>query len=105
MHVEIDAFSGRPNPAWDLSPEETREFLTMLESSPPGPAGEDQGGLGYRGITITAARPLASMPARVRVGGGAISVTFADGKTQHRRDDRGIEQWLLRKASEHGYQP
>ena len=54
MDVEIDIFSGRPNPRWRLSEAETARLMPLLESldhaaggPPPGPPG-----LGYRGIRL-----------------------------------------------------
>jgi hypothetical protein len=51
MFVELDAFSGRPNPRWQLDPKDTEELLRLqdrLELS-VGPPVEPPG-LGYRGF-------------------------------------------------------
>ena len=51
MLVELDVFSGRPNPRWELDEERTRE-LRQLESRliPARQAAPEPPGLGYRGF-------------------------------------------------------
>jgi hypothetical protein len=52
--VELDAFSGRPNPRWDLSEGDAKEvarLLAALEAAPGGPAFRSPG-LGYRGFRL-----------------------------------------------------
>ena len=52
MLVELDIFSGRPNPRWELDEQDRRELLrlqaglTATERAPPEPPG-----LGYRGFS------------------------------------------------------
>jgi hypothetical protein len=54
MLVELDVFSGRPNPRWQLDEHSTRELrrlqsrLTVSTLAPPEPPG-----LGYRGFSYT----------------------------------------------------
>lgn len=53
--VELDIFSGNPNPVWKLEPKEENELIERVIAdpsltSPP----KSAGGLGYRGFTITA---------------------------------------------------
>lgn len=51
MRVELDMFSGRPNPIWDLDEAAERELLE-LESNlePVGRAADEPPPLGYRGF-------------------------------------------------------
>jgi len=53
--VELDIFSGRPNPQWSLTPKEENELIArvMAEPSLTSPP-ESAGGLGYRGFTVSA---------------------------------------------------
>jgi hypothetical protein len=51
MFVELDAFSGRPNPRWQLDAKDTEELLRLqsrLEVSAGRPV--EPPGLGYRGF-------------------------------------------------------
>lgn len=53
--VELDIFSGNPNPRWTLTPKEENELIArvMAEPSLTAPP-KSAGGLGYRGFTISA---------------------------------------------------
>ena len=52
--VELDVFSGRPNPRWQLSPREIRELVDRVtaDRSILLPRNANTGGLGYRGFII-----------------------------------------------------
>lgn len=54
MVVEIDIFSGRPNPRWRLSEPETARITRLLGSLEPATGGPPPGppGLGYRGVRL-----------------------------------------------------
>ncbi|PEN54690.1 hypothetical protein CN540_16855 [Bacillus toyonensis] len=56
LEVELDIFSGRPNPKWVLSEEEEKELLNIILSDPteisPVYTSEVQFGLGYRGLIV-----------------------------------------------------
>lgn len=55
MWVELDIFSGRPNPAWPLDAGEAQTVNALLAALPepvPGPQSADEP-LGYRGFHIT----------------------------------------------------
>ena len=50
--VEVDMFSGRPNPAWRMSPRQSQAAIKMLNRLPRTTAGSLNEGLGYRGTVI-----------------------------------------------------
>ena len=50
--VEVDVFSGRPNPAWTMSPSDARATVRMLNQLPGGAPGVVEDRLGYRGTII-----------------------------------------------------
>ncbi|WP_307204025.1 hypothetical protein [Nocardioides zeae] len=54
--VELDIFSGRPNPVWSLNAAEAAEFAQRLGDGtvPVVPVNVDSGQLGYRGYIMTA---------------------------------------------------
>lgn len=54
MLVELDAFSGRPNPRWELDEQGSRELRLLEKRLTPvdGPAPEPPG-LGYRGYVYS----------------------------------------------------
>lgn len=85
--VELDIFSGNPNPKWALSNKEANELLDRVMAdrslaSPP----QTVGGLGYRGFIVTAEDGRwnrARLPAKFYVS------------AQH---SVGTESWLLNSA-------
>jgi len=93
MVVELDAFSGRPNPRWVLTESEAAELARLITSLPPAPGGASlrPPGLGYRGFRLEgsageayqAYRGLVESPDRV----------FAD-------PDRRVERFLLEHMPE-----
>ncbi len=58
LHIELDVFSGRPNPYWKLTAREERELIDRLKASPAAlrPVGDVESRLGYRGMVVHADR-------------------------------------------------
>ena len=54
MLVELDAFSGRPNPRWQLSESEAAELARLIADLQPAPGTSSlrPPGLGYRGFRL-----------------------------------------------------
>jgi hypothetical protein len=55
VSIELDVFSGRPNPSWELNPSESGELLKELSPLPETDKikAEFNDGLGYRGFVIS----------------------------------------------------
>ena len=54
MHVELDIFSGRPNPAWQLDEVAAGEVRRLVAALSPSTArAANPPGLGYRGFICT----------------------------------------------------
>jgi len=54
--VEVNLFSGRPNPAWRVTDERAREFLQIWNALPSAPGqtkAAQSTALGYRGCILT----------------------------------------------------
>jgi hypothetical protein len=66
FEIELDIFSGRPNPRWTLDAAESKEFLTrLLDRTVPMAPITSREGLGYRGFICTATgNTAATLPAR-----------------------------------------
>ena len=97
VEIELDVFSGRPNPTWRLSEEDSRQLLALLDDLPPAPP-LPPGALGYRGFVIHRPRAAgASVPA-LRVFAGTVEID-----SQPHADLRGAEAWLMRSAREQGW--
>lgn len=102
MRVELDVFSGRPNPAWELAPEEVAELAQRLTGLPRTDQPPGEGGLGYRGFTISNPSRSAGLPAEIRVFSGVLALP-ENGAMVYHRDEHDVERWLLAQAARHGY--
>jgi hypothetical protein len=74
--IELDIFSGRPNPTWILSEKEETELVdrVMADTSIVMPVSATNGELGYRGYIITALSDVEegqklNLPSQFRIGG------------------------------------
>ena len=100
MRVELDIFSGRPNPGWGIAGTQREEFLEALralsESTAKPPANE---GLGYRGFIVTGVD--AAEVDRVTAYRGYVT-TQTGGRSMTLLDpDRNLEQRLLEAGREY----
>lgn len=102
MRVELDVFSGKPNPTWQLSTEEVAELASRLRSMPLAREPFVEGALGYRGFVITNGEEPIGLPAQIRVFKGVV-VTTDERSTKQYQDVNGIEPWLLEQARKRGY--
>ncbi len=99
--VELDVYSGRPNPVWRLSAEQTGTVLGMLHALAPAPLRATPDGLGYRGVLVTVADPATGAPLRAKVFDGLVRTgTEADG-TYLADPGRRVEQFLVETGRSH----
>jgi hypothetical protein len=99
VEVELDIFSGMPNPTWVLTNVEADSFVKQLAALPLTSATELLGNLGYRGfivqLTHGANTQLISIQkGTVHISKGATSVYAND-------EDRELERWLLKTGKPH----
>ncbi len=98
--VEIDAYSGRPNPGWTLSSQEVVELKQRLQGlssiSTPSPKGD----LGYRGFLIHDPAHTAGIGTQAQVYNGVITMTDQQQTTSY-KDIHDVEQWLQKQAYLH----
>jgi hypothetical protein len=96
MRVELDVFSGRPNPHWDLTPQEAVEFCRLFQGLPEGKVDPptDQG-LGYRGLTVTSAKDLVEGCREIVVFRERVLARCDAKMLQFIDKDRMLERWLL----------
>jgi hypothetical protein len=99
MRVELDVFSGRQNPTWNLDADEAKKVLKMVAALPKknSPA-RRYDGLGYRGFNINIGEEDSDRIQHVVVYGDTIWVE-KNGKTRAFEDQsRRIEKWLVENA-------
>jgi hypothetical protein len=96
MDVEVDLYSGRPNPHFRLDPAKAGELMRRLAALPPsrGDAAPREG-LGFRGLRIQVG--AADSPvAEIVVSDGVVLVRDRSGGEYSLEDpDRALERWLI----------
>jgi hypothetical protein len=87
--VEVDIFSGRPNPTWTLSPADDKTLRERLAALPAASPADLHTNLGYRGLVVHLPDSVV-----VRLQRGHVRTDGAD--PQAKADpERGLERWLL----------
>jgi hypothetical protein len=99
--VEVDLYSGRPNPRFSLDAETEAELVRRLAALPPiGSRAVLREGLGYRGLRIEgqAAAPFS----QIVVSAGVVLIyDRAGGERQFADPGRTLERWLVETSAAH----
>lgn len=98
--IELDIFSGRPNPTWTVGTEEIAPFLPAGEGARAEPI--EPPGLGYRGFLITYVPAETGEPVSIWVYSSRITIG-EPGQERTYLDVLGLEGWLLGNATSRGY--
>lgn len=101
IQVELDIFSGNPNPMWFLAETEVVTFTEMLATLAPAPASDVDDGLGYRGFLITMTGSTQSAPTTIRVYNGIIQRAEDATTTFYSDPEKHVEHWLLTTGRPH----
>ena len=99
VEVELDIFSGMPNPVWALTDAEADSFLRQLAAAPPGSATELSGNLGYRGFIVQVNQGADTQVIHIQTR--AIHISKGAAKTYASDGNRELEQWLLGTGKPH----
>jgi hypothetical protein len=102
LQVELDAFSGRPNPRWELTGADAAEFAKRLRELQPlqRPADIFEG-LGYRGFIIRADREPVNGYEEVRLYRGIVMAKRGNQQDAFNDANRALERWLFDSARGH----
>ena len=102
VSIELDVFSGRPNPSWELTTSESGELLKQLSPLPEADKNKAEffDGLGYRGfvITVQPADNAGSSPTIFRVFKGFILMN-----DKVFSDKNSVEKKLMEQARNKGF--
>jgi hypothetical protein len=94
--VELDMFSGRPNPTWTMAGEEGAEVWDRIASLPAAGTRQEPDHLGYRGFVLRRGTKQA------RVYKGLIWI-YEGSTTRVLRDTSGVETTLIDAARARGF--
>ena len=97
-YVELDIFSGRPNPVWLLPDAQQHELTTRLSGLAPGLVAPYPDRLGYRAVLIHFNQPPYGMPETIEVFGGSACYELGGVRTCRADANRAVEHWLLQTA-------
>jgi hypothetical protein len=97
--VQLDIFSGMPNPTWILTNAEADSFEKQLAALPRTPARELSGKLGYRGFIVQCTQ--ANNVQLIRIQNVAIHISKGATNVYVSDKDRELERWLLNTGRPH----
>jgi hypothetical protein len=92
--VSLGIYSGRPDPSWALSEEESTALTALLESLPRVDGSPPSGGLGYHGFWIERLTPE-GMPRLLVAFEGTVSDPASSHLSYLDDPERSIERFLL----------
>jgi hypothetical protein len=100
--VEVDAYSGRPNPTWTLTADEAVEAQRRLRDLPiAAGARMPEAVLGYRGFRLREGAASPGTGRRIYVTSGLVQIE--DQGEPLYRDVHGLESWLRELARRAGH--
>ena len=96
MQVEVDIFSGRLNPHWELTVRESQEFARRFQSlAAQKGEGFVKAGLGYRGLIVRESWEEGEGEPDIVICHGFV-VAKLQGESQLFTDrNRALEKWLI----------
>lgn len=102
LRIEMDIFSGRENPFWNLTLSESEFFIEKILSLPEDNRNESiDAGLGYRGLIITGDPLKDKCIDNIRIFGGVANVTARDNVSNLSDPGRELELWLIETSRTH----
>jgi len=93
VEVELDIFSGNPNPIWILSEADGVLFLKKLAMLPKASAKELSDNLGYRGFIVKVINETGE--SFVRIQNGTVQLSQSGINIYYSDQNRNLERWLL----------
>jgi hypothetical protein len=91
MQVVLDVYSGRPNPSWEITAEESEQLLATLRQLPERTTGDLPASLGYRGVVLQGGAVRALGFERITARGRAVLAEGAQGRRLFSDSERIFE--------------
>jgi hypothetical protein len=97
--VELKIFSGRENPTWELSSEQTADFLLLVKDLPETDAKQRPGGLGYQGFQVVLTAPRTKQKREISVFKGIVDDKSEKVEVHLSDKDKKLEKLLLQSGT------
>jgi len=97
--VELDIFSGMPNPTWSLTDAQAERFVKRVAALPRAAAGTLSNPLGYRGFIVQCTRGADTQ--LIRIQNGTVHISNAERNLYSSDTGRELERWLLNTGRPH----
>lgn len=97
--VELDIFSGKPNPMWSLTNAVADKLLEQLAALPLTSARELSGNLGYRGFIVQCTQ--GGNKRLIRVQNGIVHISEGETNVYAYDNNRELEHWVLNTGRPH----
>jgi hypothetical protein len=104
LKVTLDVFSGRPNPTWTLTKEQTPLVLnnvSHIKTTTDDLQNYPEKILGYRGFIVDEKTNKDLTSKKFEIYNGTIGAFFNDSSFFLKDKDFGLEKWLLQTAYNH----
>ena len=97
--VELDIFSGMPNPTWILTNAEVDSLVKQLAALPRNSARDLSGNLGYRGFIVRLTNGADTQ--LIRIQNGTVHISRGVTNIYACDVDRVLERWLFNTGKPH----
>lgn len=102
MQVEVDVYSGRPNPQWNLTSQQAKEFVSQFQGLPQHQGeGSVKEGLGYRGLIVTKQNETIEGYNEILISNGLVVAKQNRQSKQFTDQNRRLERWLFQTGRGH----
>ena len=95
MRIQIDMFSGRPNPSWEITAAEADQVRASFRQLPERQAGARSERLGYRGLIVNGDGVRDLGLTRILIGGGVVIAEGFQGVRYFSDADRSVERQIF----------
>ena len=99
IEIDLDIFSGMPNPTWVLTNAEADNFVKTLASISRTSATELSGNLGYRGFIVQVTQGANTQ--LIHIQAGIVHISLGATNVYANDVDRELERWLLNTGKPH----
>ena len=99
VEVELDIFSGMPNPTWVLTNGEADSFVKKLAALSRTSATELSGNLGYRGFIVQVTQGTNTQLIHIQTG--IVHIPIGATNVYATDEHRELERWLLNTGKPH----